>query len=162
MRLSTSRQAASSACAPEVKAPSAAVRATAPKRTAAAGSRSGARPSVECLTSMSEHSTAPTSLAATPAAHAPLIDIGINLGHESYQEDRDAVLARARAAGVTQMIVTGSSLASTQSAISLARTRPSQLFATAGVHPHHASELTAERGSELLELARQREVVAVG
>jgi TatD DNase family protein len=111
---------------------------------------------------MFEHSTAPTSLAATPAAHAPLIDIGINLGHESYQEDRDAVLARARAAGVTQMIVTGSSLASTQSAISLARTRPSQLFATAGVHPHHASELTAERGSELLELARQREVVAVG
>ena len=117
---------------------------------------------------MSEHSTAPPSLAATPgeatapAAHAPLIDIGINLGHESYQEDRDAVLARARAAGVTQMIVTGSSLASTRAAIALARARPRQLFATAGVHPHHASELSAERGSELLELARQPEVVAVG
>jgi TatD DNase family protein len=119
---------------------------------------------------MTEHSTAPTSLAAAPgeasapaaAAPAPLIDIGINLGHESYREDRDAVLARAGAAGVTQMIVTGSSLAGTRTAIGLARTRPRQLFATAGVHPHHASELTAERGSELLELARQREVVAVG
>lgn len=119
---------------------------------------------------MSEHSTAPTAVAATPgqatalaaAGNAPLIDIGINLTHESYGEDRDAVIARAGAAGVTQMIVTGSSLASTRAAITLARARPRQLFATAGIHPHHASELTPERGSELLELTRQPEVVAVG
>ena len=72
------------------------------------------------------------------------------------------MIARAQAAGVTQMIITGSSLESTHRAIALARTRPQQLFATAGVHPHHAAQLTPQHASELAELARQAEVVAVG
>lgn len=72
------------------------------------------------------------------------------------------MLARAHAAGVVQMIVTGSSLAGSAAAIALARQHPGQLFATAGVHPHHASELDAARTSELTELARAAEVVAVG
>jgi TatD DNase family protein len=119
---------------------------------------------------MSDHSTGPTTRAAAsghaaaqPAlARAPLIDIGINLAHESYDEDRDAVITRAGAVGVTQMLVTGSSLASTQRAIALARARPQLLFATAGVHPHHATELTPERHDELLQHALQPEVLAVG
>ncbi|TLY74374.1 MAG: hydrolase TatD, partial [Gammaproteobacteria bacterium] len=73
---------------------------------------------------------------------APLIDVGINLTHDSYDADRDAVIARARAAGVVQMIVTGSTGPSTRQAIELARARPGRLFATAGVHPHHATQLT--------------------
>ena len=40
-----------------------------------------------------------------------LIDIGANLTHESFDHDRDAVLQRARAAGVAQMVLTGTSLA---------------------------------------------------
>ena len=115
---------------------------------------------------MPDHSTATTASAAPPAparaAAAELIDIGINLAHDSYDADRDAVITRARAAGVTQMIVTGSTLASTARAIELARQHPGRLFATAGVHPHHADELTAQRLSELEELARQPQVVAVG
>jgi TatD DNase family protein len=91
-----------------------------------------------------------------------LIDIGINLAHDSYDGDRDAVMARARHAGVIQMVVTGSSLASTAQAITLARAHPGRLFATAGVHPHHASELTSERLAELAVLARHSEIVAVG
>ena len=64
---------------------------------------------------MPDHSTAAVPVAAIPMAQtaaAPLIDIGINLAHESYDGDRAAVLERARAAGVTQMIVTGSTLSS--------------------------------------------------
>ncbi|MEG0183018.1 MAG: hydrolase TatD, partial [Stenotrophomonas sp.] len=38
-----------------------------------------------------------------------LIDIGANLTHDSFDRDRDAVLARAREAGVAQMIITGAS-----------------------------------------------------
>ena len=91
-----------------------------------------------------------------------LIDIGINLAHDSYDADRDAVIARARNAGVIQMVVTGSSLASTARAIALARAHPGTLFATAGVHPHHAAELTSERRAELAALARHDEIVAVG
>lgn len=103
--------------------------------------------------------TAPHS--AEPGA-APLIDIGINLGHDSYDADRDAVIARAEAVGVVQMIVTGATTAGSRHAIELARSRPGKLFATAGVHPHHATELTPDALSELAELARQPEVVAVG
>lgn len=91
-----------------------------------------------------------------------LIDIGINLGHDSYDVDRDAVIARARKAGVAQMIVTGASLEGSRKAIEVARTRRGELFATAGVHPHHATELTVESLSELEELAREPEVVAAG
>ncbi len=91
-----------------------------------------------------------------------LIDIGINLGHDSYDSDRDAVIARARQAGVAQMIITGASLEGTRKAIELARAHPGELFATAGIHPHHATELTPEALSELEELANEPEVVAAG
>jgi len=60
------------------------------------------------------------------------------------------------------MVVTGSSPTSSARAIALARAHPGRLFATAGVHPHHAGELTRERLEELGALAREREVVAVG
>ncbi|HEV2286215.1 MAG TPA: TatD family hydrolase [Steroidobacteraceae bacterium] len=99
----------------------------------------------------------------TPAhPAAPLIDIGINLGHDSYDADRDAVLERARAAGVVQMMVTGATLAGSRAATVLARRHPGVLFATAGVHPHHADELGEERMDELAALAAAPEVVAVG
>jgi TatD DNase family protein len=98
------------------------------------------------------------------AGPAPLtlIDIGINLTHDSYDVDRDAVIARARHVGVTQMIVTGASVEGSIKAVELARSRPGELFATAGVHPHHATELTSESLSTLEELARAPEVVAAG
>jgi TatD DNase family protein len=111
---------------------------------------------------MQNHSTAATTTAASGAPPGALIDIGINLGHDSYDGDRDAVLTRAAAAGVVQMVVTGSSLGGSAAAIDLARTHPRRLFATAGVHPHHASELNAALAGELAELARAPEVVAVG
>jgi len=110
---------------------------------------------------MPDHSTAALAATASPAP-PELIDIGINLTHDSYDADRDAVLARARSAGVVQLIVTGSSLAGTRRALELARAHPRRLFATAGVHPHHANELTPERASELEGLAGAAEVVAVG
>jgi TatD DNase family protein len=73
----------------------------------------------------------------------PLIDIGINLEHASYDPDRPAVIERARAAGIVAMIVTGSTLASSARALELCREWPGLLRATAGVHPHHAAELVA-------------------
>ena len=97
-----------------------------------------------------------------PHSCAHLIDIGINLAHDSYEADRDAVLARAYAAGVVQMMVTGSCAASTRKAIELSRAHPGRLFATAGVHPHHAMDLTPWLLAELEQLARAPEVLAVG
>ena len=91
-----------------------------------------------------------------------LIDIGANLGHESFAHDLDAVLDRARAAGVAQMVVTGASREGSREALALARAHPGFLHATAGVHPHHAVEYTAEADLELRELHRAPEIVAVG
>ena len=91
-----------------------------------------------------------------------LIDIGINLAHDSFAADRDAVIARAVATGVVQMIVTGSSGSSTREAIEMARAHPRRLFATAGVHPHYAKELTEELLAQLRQLAPLPQVVAVG
>ena len=91
-----------------------------------------------------------------------IIDIGLNLGHDSFDPDRDAVIERAVAAGVRRMIITGSSLASTRAAIEFVNSQPDRFRTTAGVHPHHASELDAAALSELSTLARSGAVVAVG
>jgi TatD DNase family protein len=100
----------------------------------------------------SDHTTAPVSL----------VDIGINLAHDSFDADREAVIARARAAGVTRMVVTGASAAGTRGAVALAQAHPGILYATAGVHPHHATEVTEELLAEYTQLAREGQVVAIG
>ncbi|MFP4278164.1 MAG: TatD family hydrolase [Wenzhouxiangella sp.] len=91
-----------------------------------------------------------------------LIDIGCNLAHDSFDADRERVLADARSAGVVQIVVTGASENGSIKAAELARTRPGELFATAGVHPHLAGEYSAETESVLTELHRLDQVVAVG
>jgi TatD DNase family protein len=60
------------------------------------------------------------------------------------------------------MIVTGSSVESTGKSIELVRQYPGVLYCTAGVHPHHAADLTESAVPELAELARDGAVVAVG
>ena len=91
-----------------------------------------------------------------------LIDIGANLGHESFAHDLGEVLARARAAGIVQMMVTGASREGSRDALQIARAHPGFLFATAGVHPHHAVEYTDQCDAEMRELHRAPEVLAVG
>jgi TatD DNase family protein len=91
-----------------------------------------------------------------------IIDIGVNLAHRSFHKDREAVIQRAFAAGVRTMIITGTSLASSEAALRFARERPHQLFATAGVHPHDSRNCTKQTLSELRGLAANQEVVAIG
>jgi len=111
---------------------------------------------------MTNLTTGRAAPAAATAAGVTLIDIGINLAHKSFSADRDAVIARAYAAGVEQMVVTGSDAASTREAVLLARAHPQRLFATAGVHPHHAAQWSAALAADLHELASCPEVVAIG
>lgn len=91
-----------------------------------------------------------------------LVDIGANLTHESFRPDLDAVLERARAAGMAQLVVTGASAQGSEDALALARRHPGLLYATAGVHPHHAGDYTADTDTLLRTLAREPEVRAVG
>lgn len=91
-----------------------------------------------------------------------LIDIGANLTHQSFAGDLDAVLTRAAAAGVGQLVVTGADLASSRQAAALAAARPGTLHATAGVHPHHATSDPRSERQAFLELLAMPQVVAAG
>ncbi len=91
-----------------------------------------------------------------------MIDIGANLAHDSFDADREALLQRAWDAGLDAILVTGSSAASNEQALRLARTHPGRLWATAGLHPHHAAEWDETLAARIAELAREPEVVALG
>ena len=91
-----------------------------------------------------------------------LIDIGANLTHDSFDADRDAVIERATQAGVCRMIITGSSVEGSRDAVELARTHPGTLFATAGVHPHHAKLFNSKTIDELAVFCDATPTVAVG
>ena len=91
-----------------------------------------------------------------------LTDIGLNLTHDSFDHDRESVIAQAVTAGVTHMVITGATLAGSRAAIALARRHPQRMRATAGVHPHHAHELQDDDRAELGRLMREPEVAAAG
>ncbi len=92
-----------------------------------------------------------------------LIDIGANLTHDSFNADRAAVLERAQEAGIEAIVITGSSAESSRKALELARSSsPVELYATAGLHPHHASEWNTEHAALFRDLARHEQVVALG
>lgn len=91
-----------------------------------------------------------------------LVDIGANLAHDSFDHDLLAVLQRAWGAGLSQIVITGSSPGSAQKALDLARLEPGKLFATAGLHPHHASEWSTEMAAQFRELAQWPELVSLG
>ena len=91
-----------------------------------------------------------------------MIDIGANLAHESFAGDYAAVLERAWAAGVSHIVLTGSCRASNLAVAALAAADPARLSATAGVHPHHAAEWTAEDAALIRELAALPQVVSLG
>jgi TatD DNase family protein len=91
-----------------------------------------------------------------------LVDIGANLTHESFAHDLPQLLARAAAQGVTRMVVTGASGEGSEQAAALARAHPGVLWATAGVHPHHAVDYDDATDARLRELARMPEVRAIG
>lgn len=91
-----------------------------------------------------------------------LVDIGANLAHDSFDSDRAAVLERAAQAGVTRIVITGSSRESSYRASELASAAPGRLFSTAGVHPHHAKDWRSSDAAWIRSLADRNEVVAIG
>lgn len=94
-----------------------------------------------------------------------LVDIGVNLTHPSLAKRASEVLARAEAAGVAQMILTGTSLDESEAALRLCREldeRQRRLFCTAGVHPHDARQWTSDSIARLRDLLAEPEVRAVG
>ncbi len=92
-----------------------------------------------------------------------LVDSHCHLDDEKFDGDRDAAIARARAAGVERMMAigTGDGPPDLEAALRLAR-QHEFLYATVGVHPHDAAKATPETFERLAELAREPKVLAIG
>ncbi len=91
-----------------------------------------------------------------------MIDIGANLTHESFARDLPQVLDAAWGAGLEAIIVTGSCMTSSREALHLARANRARLYATAGLHPHHAASWSADDAELIRELAQSPELVSLG
>ena len=90
-----------------------------------------------------------------------LIDSHVNLHAPQFDEDRDAVIARAREAGVGLMVEISDKLSTFDATHALAMAHD-DIWATVGVHPHEAkdyADLTADR---LVDLAGRSKVVGIG
>jgi Sec-independent protein translocase TatD (EC 3.1.21.-) len=92
---------------------------------------------------------------------ATMFDIGVNLTSSQFSRDRDDVVARAFASGVSGMLITGTNQAESEEAQKLTQ-RYERCWSTAGVHPHDSSSWTAEVAEVIRHLAQQPGVVAVG
>ena len=90
-----------------------------------------------------------------------LVDAHCHLGDGAFDGDRDAVRERARAAGVGHVVVIGDRVATSREALRLAKSGEG-LSATAGIHPHTATDWSPTSRAELIELLDLPEVVAVG
>lgn len=90
-----------------------------------------------------------------------LVDSHCHLGDPAFDADRKAVLGRARATGVGAIVVVADTVASSEAAIAIGRSGDG-LAATAGIHPHRASEFDATAVERLERLLGEPGVVAVG
>jgi TatD DNase family protein len=90
-----------------------------------------------------------------------LSDTHTHLDFPDFDQDRQAVIQRAQQSGVELMINIGIDLKTTRKALQIARDNPI-IFATAGFHPHNASEVTSESIAQLKTLADDPKIVAVG
>ncbi|WP_404377326.1 TatD family hydrolase [Vreelandella aquamarina] len=111
------------------------------------------------MTSREDDSFLPEALRFRPTT--PLVDIGANLTHESFQRDLGEVITRAKSANVTTLIVTGTDVSHAKQAVRMAQEFEG-LYATAGVHPHDASGWDETIAQEMRALYHLPEVVAVG
>jgi len=98
----------------------------------------------------------------------PLVDSHSHLADPAFDADRAEVLARARAAGVETVVCVADGVVASERCAALAAAHPAatpeapRLAATAGVHPHHASDFDQAAAAALERLLADPRVVAVG
>ena len=90
-----------------------------------------------------------------------LVDSHCHLADSAYQADRGPVLERCWAAGVAHVVAIGESRPAAEAALALARGDP-RISATAGIHPHNASDWNDEAAAWLTDQLRDPRVVAAG
>lgn len=89
-----------------------------------------------------------------------MIDTHCHVHDREFDDDREAVIARAREAGVGAMIAIGETIANSRIAIDVARRYG--IAAAVGIHPHEAIDAPADVAAGLAPLLENDGVVAIG
>lgn len=89
------------------------------------------------------------------------IDTHCHLDFKDYDEDRESVIARAKEKGIDYIIDVGSSLESSRRAVELAKMHDF-IYASVGIHPHDAKDVTARSFDDIEYLASRANVIAIG
>ncbi len=90
-----------------------------------------------------------------------MFDVHCHLNFKAFEKVVDEVVKKAFEAGVTKIINVGAQLSSSKRAVELAK-KHKNLYATVGIHPHHADKLEDGWEKEFKELAKNPKVVAIG
>jgi TatD DNase family protein len=90
-----------------------------------------------------------------------LIDSHVNLHAEAFDADREAVIARARQAGVGPMLTICDRIENFPRVISVAETFP-DIWASVGAHPHHAKDHLDLTPETLIAMAQHPKVIGIG
>jgi Tat protein secretion system quality control protein TatD with DNase activity len=120
------------------------------------------------------------TMSSSSSSLSSLVDIGINLTHRTFRKNWQDVVQRAMDAGVSRMILTGTSMRTSRESIQLAKTwynnndgavkqkkKKKNLFCTVGIHPHDAKSFEAKDNKTIREMrsliqASKSLVVAIG
>jgi TatD DNase family protein len=90
-----------------------------------------------------------------------LVDTHAHLDFPEFAGDIEAVLRRAKEAGISRIITIGTTIQSSRKAIEFAEQYP-EIYAVVGIHPGSVSEEPEDFLSELQELSDHPKVVAIG
>lgn len=90
-----------------------------------------------------------------------LVDSHCHLDFPDFADELDAVVERAKAAGIGTMVTIGTKLSEAEKVIAIAERFPN-VWATVGVHPHEAATEPGENAARLVALAQHPKVVGIG
>lgn len=89
------------------------------------------------------------------------IETHAHLDFDRFDEDRGAVIARAKDSGIDTIITVGANMAGSLKALEIAQ-KYDFIYATLGIHPHDALEATDANIAKLKELGKDKKIVAIG
>ncbi len=90
-----------------------------------------------------------------------LIDSHVNLHAPQFEADREAVINRARQAGVGLMLTICDKVSSFEAVHAIAMRHP-DIWASVGTHPHDAKENPSLSADNLIQLSERPKVVGIG
>lgn len=93
---------------------------------------------------------------------ARFVDSHVHLADPAFDDDREAVISRARATGARALVCIGESLGSAERAAAIAAGHPGFVFFTAGIHPHDAAAFDPVTDPPRIREFLARGAVAVG